>query len=148
MTRAKCQMGREANTMMTPGPSVTAAVIRKGMHMAKNKPLVGVVMGSDSDAETMRRCAEQLAAFGIACEMRILSAHRTPQATHDYAASAQRRGLKVIIAGAGMSAALAGAMASATTLPVIGVPICSGALKAWTRPSAPSRCPPACRSRA
>ncbi len=86
-------------------------------------------MGSDSDVETMRRCAEQLAAFGVACEMRILSAHRTPQAAHAYAASAQRRGLKVIIAGAGMGAALAGAMAAVTTLPVIGVPICSGPLK-------------------
>lgn len=86
-------------------------------------------MGSDSDVETMRRCAEQLAAFGVTCEMRILSAHRTPQAAHAYAASAQRRGLKVIIAGAGMGAALAGAMAAVTTLPVIGVPICSGPLK-------------------
>lgn len=95
----------------------------------RSKPLVGVVMGSPNDAETMQRCADQLAAFGIAHEMRILSAHRTPQAAHEYATSAQGRGLKVIIAGAGLSAALAGAMAAGTTLPVIGVPICSGPLK-------------------
>lgn len=97
--------------------------------MAESKPVVGVVMGSDSDVETMQKCADQLATFGIACEMRILSAHRTPQAAHEYAASAAQRGLKVIVAGAGMSAALAGAMAASTTLPVIGVPIGSGPLK-------------------
>lgn len=96
--------------------------------MAEPKPLVGVVMGSDSDVETMQRCADQLAKFGIACEMRVLSAHRTPQAAQEYATSAAQRGLKVIVAGAGMSAALAGAMAASTTLPVIGVPICSGPL--------------------
>ena len=96
--------------------------------MVEPKPLVAVVMGSDSDVETMRRCADQLATFGIACEMRVLSAHRTPQAAQEYAASAAQRGLKVIIAGAGMSAALAGAIAASTTLPVIGVPIPSGPL--------------------
>jgi phosphoribosylaminoimidazole carboxylase PurE protein len=99
------------------------------MVMGKSKPAVGVVMGSDSDVETMQTCADQLAKFGIACEMRVLSAHRTPQAAHEYAATAAQRGLKVIVAGAGMSAALAGAMASRTTLPVIGVPIASGPLK-------------------
>jgi phosphoribosylamine--glycine ligase len=97
--------------------------------MAEPKPAVGVVMGSDSDVETMQKCADQLAAFGIAYEMRVLSAHRTPQAAHEYAVGATRRGLKVIVAGAGMSAALAGAMAAGTTLPVIAVPIASGALK-------------------
>jgi len=102
---------------------------KKTRRPKRSKPLVGVVMGSPSDAETMQRCADQLAAFGIAHEMRILSAHRTPAAAHAYAASAQRRGLKAIIAGAGMSAALAGAIAAETTLPVIGVPICSGPLK-------------------
>ncbi|MCJ7544925.1 MAG: 5-(carboxyamino)imidazole ribonucleotide mutase [Phycisphaerae bacterium] len=96
--------------------------------MVEPKPLVAVVMGSDSDVETMRRCADQLATFGIACEMRVLSAHRTPQAAQEYAASAAQRGLKVIVAGAGMSAALAGAIAASTTLPVIGVPIPSGPL--------------------
>jgi phosphoribosylaminoimidazole carboxylase PurE protein len=97
--------------------------------MAEPKPAVGVVMGSDSDVETMQKCADQLAVFGIAYEMRVLSAHRTPEAAHQYAATAAQRGLKVIVAGAGMSAALAGAMASRTTLPVIGVPIASGPLK-------------------
>lgn len=110
---------------------MTARIARAGhedTHMAELSPLVGIVMGSDSDAETMRRCADQLAQFGIPCETRILSAHRTPQAAHEYAASAAQRGLKVIVAGAGMSAALAGALAAATTLPVIGVPVSSGPL--------------------
>ena len=90
------------------------------------KPLVGVVMGSDSDFETMKKCLEQLKAFGIACEARIISAHRTPDTAHEYSATAASRGLKVIIAAAGMSAALAGVMASKTTLPVIGVPMAGG----------------------
>lgn len=94
--------------------------------MAKQAVRVGVVMGSDSDLETMRRCLKQLEEFGIAYEVRILSAHRTPEAVHDYAATAARRGRKVLIAAAGMSAALAGVMASRTTLPVIGVPMDGG----------------------
>ncbi len=94
----------------------------------KNKPVVGVVLGSHSDLETMRRCVEQLASFGIAHEVRVISAHRSPDASHEYAASAVRRGLKVIIAGAGMSATLAGVLASKTHLPVIGVPVSSGPL--------------------
>jgi len=96
--------------------------------MAEAKPLVGVVMGSDSDLKTMRRCSKQLDEFGIPYEMRVISAHRTPKVAHDYATEAAARGLKVIIAGAGMSAALAGALAAGTTLPVIGVPINSGPL--------------------
>ena len=94
-----------------------------------DKPLVGVVMGSDSDLEIMQRCVKQLAEFGIACELRVISAHRTPEAAHEYARSAAGRGLKVLVAGAGMSAALAGVLAANTTLPVIGVPIESEALK-------------------
>jgi phosphoribosylaminoimidazole carboxylase PurE protein len=97
--------------------------------MPENKNLVGIVMGSDSDLEIMQRCAKQLGEFGVACEVRVISAHRTPEAAHEYARSAVRRGLKVIVAGAGMSAALAGVMAASTTLPVIGVPIASGSLK-------------------
>jgi len=92
------------------------------------KALVGVVMGSDSDLEVMQRCVKQLEAFGIACEARVISAHRTPVAAHEYAQTAAGRGLKVIIAGAGMSAALAGVLAANTTLPVIGVPIDAGQL--------------------
>jgi len=91
-------------------------------------PVVGIVMGSDSDLETMKKCAEQLAAFGIASEMRIISAHRTPDVAHEYSSTAVQRGLKVIIAAAGMSAALSGVLASKTTLPVIGVPMASGPL--------------------
>ncbi|MBN1942187.1 MAG: 5-(carboxyamino)imidazole ribonucleotide mutase [Phycisphaerae bacterium] len=96
--------------------------------MDKENKLVGVVMGSDSDLETMQRCLKQLDEFGIAYEVRILSAHRTPDAAHEYAATARDRGLKVIIAAAGMSAALAGVTASRTTLPVIGVPMAGGPL--------------------
>jgi len=94
----------------------------------ESKPLVGIVMGSDSDLEAMKKCAGQLGAVGIAHEMRILSAHRTPTEAHEYAASASGRGLKVIVAAAGMSAALSGVLASVTTLPVIGVPMASGPL--------------------
>ena len=97
--------------------------------MAKPNPVVGVVMGSDSDLETMRRCFDQLTQFGIPYETRIISAHRTPDTAHEYARSAADRGLKVIVAAAGMSAALSGVLASKTVLPVIGVPIASGPLK-------------------
>ena len=91
-------------------------------------PIVGIVMGSDSDLETMKKCAEQLKTFGVACEIRIISAHRTPVVAHEYATSAAGRGIKVIVAAAGMSAALSGVLAANTTLPVIGVPIASGPL--------------------
>lgn len=91
-------------------------------------PLVGIVMGSDSDLELMKKCMGQLDAFGVAYEVRIISAHRTPQIAHEYTASARKRGLKVIIAAAGMSAALSGVMAAGTTLPVVGVPVNSGPL--------------------
>ena len=96
--------------------------------MAAKRVMVGVVMGSDSDLEAMQRCMDQLDAFGIAYEVRIISAHRTPAAAHEYAATSVERGLKVIIAAAGMSAALAGVLAANTTLPVIGVPMPSGPL--------------------
>ena len=86
-------------------------------------------MGSDSDAEVMQRCFGQLDEFCIIYETRIISAHRTPEAAHEYAATAQERGLKVIIAAAGMSAALAGVLAAKTTLPIIGVAIDSGPLE-------------------
>lgn len=95
--------------------------------MAKNIS-IGIVMGSDSDFETMQRCLKQLDEFGIGYEVRVISAHRTPDVAHEYASTAAQRGLKVIIAAAGMSAALAGVMASKTTLPVIGVPMESGPL--------------------
>jgi len=91
-------------------------------------PLVGVIMGSESDLETMQPAAEALAEFGISYEMQVVSAHRTPEGMFDYAATARQRGLKVIIAGAGGAAHLPGMVASLTTLPVIGVPVQSKAL--------------------
>jgi phosphoribosylaminoimidazole carboxylase PurE protein len=98
------------------------------MKMAEKKAIVGVVMGSQSDLEIMQGCVEQLEEFGIPYEVRVISAHRTPDVAHEYAATACERGVKVIIAAAGMSAALAGVLASETTLPIVGVPINSGPL--------------------
>ena len=91
-------------------------------------PVVGVVMGSQSDWPTMRHASETLTALGVPHECRIMSAHRTPKRMMDYAESARGRGLKVIIAGAGGAAHLPGMTASMTTLPVLGVPIESKAL--------------------
>jgi phosphoribosylaminoimidazole carboxylase PurE protein len=93
------------------------------------KPLVGILMGSDSDLPIMQEAAAMLREFGIEYEMTIASAHRTPKKVLEYSQSAERRGLRVIIAGAGWAAHLAGFIASQTTLPVIGVPIDSSALK-------------------
>ena len=89
---------------------------------------VGVIMGSDSDWPTMRAATEVLADFGVGYEVRVVSAHRTPHAMLDYAGQAAGRGVKVIIAGAGGAAHLPGMVASATPLPVIGVPVPLGHL--------------------
>ena len=97
--------------------------------MPKTKSLVAVLMGSASDWETMRHCVEALNELGIANEHHVLSAHRTPDATADFARQAADRGLKVIIAGAGSAAHLAGVVAGLTRLPVLGVPIPSSALQ-------------------
>jgi 5-(carboxyamino)imidazole ribonucleotide mutase len=86
-------------------------------------PLVGIIMGSDSDFEVMSAAAEALDEFGVAYEVRVVSAHRTPMGMASYAQSAAGRGLRVIIAGAGGAAHLPGMVASLTTLPVIGVPV-------------------------
>src|SRR6188768_3610792 len=91
--------------------------------------LVGMIMGSTSDWETMQHAAEILDALGVAHETKVVSAHRTPQRLYDYATSAADRGLKVIIAGAGGAAHLPGMAASMTHLPVLGVPVESKALK-------------------
>jgi 5-(carboxyamino)imidazole ribonucleotide mutase len=91
-------------------------------------PLVGVIMGSKSDWETMRHAAEVLREFGVAHECQIVSAHRTPQWMCEYAASAEQRGLEVIVAGAGGAAHLPGMVASQTILPVLGVPVQSKTL--------------------
>ena len=86
-------------------------------------PLVGIAMGSESDLPTMQAAADQLDVFGIAYEMRVLSAHRTPQAMLAWAEAAHTRGLRVVIAGAGGAAHLPGMIASVTPLPVLGVPV-------------------------
>lgn len=92
-------------------------------------PLVGIIMGSTSDWETMRHAARVLEELGVPHETRVVSAHRTPQRLYDYATGAADRGLKVVIAGAGGAAHLPGMAASMTHLPVLGVPVESRALK-------------------
>jgi 5-(carboxyamino)imidazole ribonucleotide mutase len=94
-----------------------------------SEPLVGIIMGSSSDWETMRHAAETLDKLGVPHEVKIVSAHRTPKRLNDYAAAAKGRGLKLIIAGAGGAAHLPGMTASMTSLPVLGVPVESAALK-------------------
>lgn len=91
--------------------------------MPKGRPLVGIVMGSDADLEVLRETIRVLEQIGIPHEVVVASAHRTPERTRRYVAGAERRGLKVLIAGAGGAAALPGFLASLTSLPIIGVPI-------------------------
>lgn len=98
------------------------------MTTKKQAPLVGIVMGSDSDFPTMSEARKTLEKFGIACEIEVLSAHRTPARAHEYSTTAASRGLKVLIAAAGAAAHLAGVMAANTTLPVIGVPMATSTL--------------------
>ena len=86
-------------------------------------PVVGVLVGSDSDRERIQPAIDELEARGIACELEVRSAHRTPDAVAEYARSARERGLRVLIAGAGLAAALPGVVAAHTDLPVIGVPL-------------------------
>lgn len=93
------------------------------------KPLVGIIMGSTSDWETMQHAAAQLEALGVPFEKNVVSAHRTPKLMVDYAESAEKRGLKIIIAGAGGAAHLPGMTAAMTTIPVLGVPVESHSLK-------------------
>jgi len=94
-------------------------------------PLVGIVMGSDSDLPVMQKALEILTNFDIPAEITVASAHRSPQRVLEYANNASRRGLKVLIAGAGGAAHLAGFLAAETSLPVIGVPIASSPLAGW-----------------
>jgi len=86
-------------------------------------PLVGVVMGSRSDWDTMQHCVDQLDAFGVPCEVRVLSAHRTPDELSAWVTSAEEGGVEVFVAAAGMAAALPGVVAAQTTMPVLGVPM-------------------------
>lgn len=101
----------------------------EGSAMNHTKPLVGILMGSKSDLETMKPASEILTEFGILSEMRVISAHRTPDLALEYAKTARDRGLEVIIAGAGGAAHLPGVLAALTPLPVIGVPVESKSLK-------------------
>ena len=96
-----------------------------------SQPLVGIIMGSDSDLATLRPAAEICVEFGVAYEIRVVSAHRTPQDMADYARTAHERGLKIIIAGAGGAAHLPGMVAAFTPLPVIGVPVQTSTLSGW-----------------
>ena len=99
------------------------------MPLPKAGPLVGIIMGSKSDWETMRHAAEMLDQLAVPYETKVVSAHRTPERLYDYARSARGRGLKVIVAGAGGSAHLPGMAASMTSLPVLGVPVETKSLK-------------------
>lgn len=111
-------------------------------HASESSPMVGIVMGSDSDLPVMQAAADALKMFGITYEMTVASAHRSPARAADYAATARDRGLKAIIAGAGHAAHLAGVLAAHTTLPVIGVPIDSSCLKGWDALLATVQMPP------
>ena len=93
-----------------------------------SKPLIGILMGSDSDLSVMEEASKILENFGIGHEMIVTSAHRSPERTRKYVLSAPKRGIKILIAGAGSAAHLAGVVAAETTLPVIGVPIGSSEL--------------------
>ena len=97
--------------------------------MPMSKPFVAILMGSDSDLDTMKVCIDTLDKFGIGREVNVLSAHRTPAATHAYVQDADQRGCAVFIAAAGMAAHLAGTVAALTVKPVIGVPMEGGPLK-------------------
>jgi 5-(carboxyamino)imidazole ribonucleotide mutase len=126
------QEGRPAGVpgiSLVPEPMVEAEVQAQLDDIDVDQPRVGIVMGSKSDMEAMEKAAQELEERGILHEMRVMSAHREPDLVADYAKNARLRGLRVIIAGAGLSAALPGAVAAHTDLPVIGVPL-SGRLTA------------------
>ena len=93
-----------------------------------DRPLVGIVMGSDSDWPLVKKACDTLDSFGVAYETRVISAHRTPELAIEYSKTAEERGLKVIIAAAGGAAHLGGVLAAATVLPVVGIPVAGGAL--------------------
>lgn len=106
------------------------------------KPLVGILMGSDSDLPVMQGAIDVFREFNVGCEVEVSSAHRSPQRTVEYARTARERGLRVIIAGAGSAAHLAGVIAAETTLPVIGVPIDSSPLNGFDALLATVQMPP------
>jgi len=104
-------------------PEVETEVEEQFEALDVDAPLVGIIMGSKSDMETMEKAANELSDRGIRSEMRVMSAHRDPETVADYCRNAHMRGIKVIIAGAGLAAALPGVAAAHTDLPVIGVPL-------------------------
>src|SRR3954466_318172 len=106
-------------------PVAETAVEEEFADLEVDSPLVGIVMGSKSDMELMQKAAKELEDRGIRNEVRVMSAHRDPDVVADYAKNARMRGLRVIIAGAGLAAALPGVVAAHTDLPVIGVPLTS-----------------------
>ncbi len=108
-----------------PTPVVETEVEHEFDDLEVDAPLVGIVMGSQSDMPVMEKAGKELEDRGIRFEIRVMSAHRDPEVVADYAKNAQMRGLKVIIAGAGLAAALPGVVAAHTELPVIGVPLVS-----------------------
>ena len=119
--------GPEPDTMTVAGPSDDPGA-PPGAEQRGGSVLVGVLMGSDSDWPTMRRCSEVLRDFGVAHECRVVSAHRTPDLLVEYAESAESRGLQAIVAGAGGAAHLPGMLAAHTIVPIIGVPVAGRAL--------------------
>jgi 5-(carboxyamino)imidazole ribonucleotide mutase len=119
------ELGHATPAQTDPGAQATAEVEAEFEGMEVDAPRVGIVMGSKSDLERMQAAADELERRGIHHEVRVMSAHREPDTVADYAKNAQMRGLRVIIAGAGLSAALPGVVAAHTQLPVIGVPLTS-----------------------
>jgi 5-(carboxyamino)imidazole ribonucleotide mutase len=109
----------------TPVPEALAEAAAAFEELDVDAPRVGIVMGSKSDLPAMQAAEKELTDCGIRCEVRVMSAHRDPEKVADYARNARMRGLRVIIAGAGLSAALPGVVAAHTDLPVIGVPLTS-----------------------
>jgi phosphoribosylaminoimidazole carboxylase PurE protein len=105
-------------------------------------PEVGIAVGSKSDLPAIQKCVDVLHEMGVESELRVLSAHRTPEQTAEWARTARDRGIRVLIAGAGMAAHLAGALAAHSTLPVIGVPLASGALQGFDSLLSTSQMPP------
>lgn len=128
----RAQEGRPSGSpgiSLVPEPVLSEDIETRLEGIDVDEPRVGIVMGSASDMEAMEKAGQELAERGILYEIRVMSAHREPDVVADYAKNAQMRGLRVIIAGAGISAALPGAVAAHTDLPVIGVPL-SGRLSA------------------
>jgi 5-(carboxyamino)imidazole ribonucleotide mutase len=126
---AEGQPGGSTGISLVPAPMEESEVQAQLDDIDVDAPRVGIVMGSKSDMEAMEKAAHELEQRGILHEVRVMSAHREPDVVADYAKNAHMRGLRVIIAGAGVSAALPGAVAAHTDLPVIGVPL-SGRLTA------------------